>query len=603
MRISQSFRSLYRSGISFWEILKKGNIMKKNVPMICLLFASILLSGCNEDTAMDTGLSSESGAISEGISSEYPDPQEPEKLLFEKIPQIKAQDTYITLEKAAEGFDNSVITQELIDNVDLPDATVSDIPYWTGFTLENKIFTSNSRDERWSILPDGPNGVRYWYEGQIVLIAQEGFNCARCCYALSYLGSPDNPLDISENALAELDALISWGLKYNVHIMLTITGNPDMWNAGNEENVSAANVIQDDPYYNELYYKYMTMLVARYKDIPAKAFSIELLAEPTCSDWDSRHEVYARALLPTIEEIHRIDPDRILIAQDVSGELSDELAQAGCVLSIHPHLHSFNENRLREQYGFTGSIEYPVTFLPKYWYDYNGTLTFHKDSTFNGCTLKIHYEYYPDGISVTADGVTIYKDDTGASENSFGVKEITIPDGTTEISITPLGNEFVCAGIEMLHDGHCTVFPVGVNREAQDYSSGISKFALPTITLDDNYKVLDNDLYGAEYTSEMFYANVVAYSESIAEKYGVGFILTEICGDNEYPLEEYLAFEEIEVGYLREHKIPWMWNCMENVIGPKARMWPTNLEHQLRETSYKDIYIDDAVMDFIKSIQ
>lgn len=57
----------------------------------------------------------------------------------------------------------------------------------------------------------------------------------------------------SENALAEPDALVSWGLKYNVHIMPTITGNPDMWNAGDKENVSAANVIQEGPYYNDLY--------------------------------------------------------------------------------------------------------------------------------------------------------------------------------------------------------------------------------------------------------------------------------------------------------------------------------------------------------------
>ena len=107
----------------------------------------------------------------------------------------------------------------------------------------------------------------------------------------------------------------------------------------------------------------------------------------------------------------------------------------------------------------------------------------------------------------------------------------------------------------MLHEGVSTVFPVGVNATAKDYSE-VSEFTLPTITLDENYKVLDNDLYGAEYTSEMFYENLVAYGESIAEKYGVGFLLTEVCNDNDYPLEKYLAFEELETSYLREHKIP-----------------------------------------------
>lgn len=388
--------------------------------------------------------------------------------------------------------------------------------------------------------------------------------------------------------------------------MLSITGNPDMWNGGETESVNGSPLILSDPYYNNLYYKYMTMLASRYRDIPARAFSIELLAEPSTSNWDNLFEEYVNALLPTVEEIHRISPDRILIAQDVSGQLCEELAQAGCALSIHPHLHLFNEDRLHQQYGFEGSIEYPVTFLPKYWYDYNGTLTFRKDSGFEGCTLKIHYEYYVEGIEIGADGNVVYTDTigdgSGRPEYGAGVKDVSIPDGSTEITIKPLGPEFVCSGIEMFHDGQCTVFPIGINREARDYSY-TSVFDLPTITLDENYRVLDNDPYGAEYTSEMFYENLVAYGESIAEKYNVGFILTEVCNDNEYPLDKYLAFEELETGYLREHKIPWMWNCFENVIGPEARLWPTQIVHQLRETQYENIYIDDAVMDFIKGLQ
>lgn len=528
------------------------------------------------------------------------------KLPVERAPQIKNKDTYTDLETASQGFDPAIITQELIDNVDLPEASVSDIPHWTGFTLENKIFTYFDSDERWSALPYGPASVRYWYEWQIALIAQEGFNCARCCYALSYLGSPDDPLAISENALAELDNLLAWGLKYNVHIMLTITGNPDKWHTDREEeDVNRSNVIQSDPYYHDLYEKYMVMLASRYREIPAKAFSIELLAEPASVGWEERAQPYFQALSPVIEQIHQIDPDRILIAQEMDLEQFGDLAAAGCALSTHPHLMFYNEDRLRGEYGFTGNIEYPTTFLPRYWFDYNGVLTFHKDSGFDGCTMKIHYEYYASGITVSADGTEVYADPpddpNGAPENGPGVKEIVIPDGTTEISIRPLGPEFACVGIEMFHGDECTVFPVGVtSMEDGPFDSG---FALPAITLDEDYKVLDNDPYGAEYTSEMFYENLVAYGESIAEKYGVGFILTEVCADNDYPLDKYLAFEELETGYLREHKIPWMWNCIEGVIGPEDRMWPTQIEHQLRETPYKDIYIDDAVLEYIKSLQ
>ena len=145
---------------------------------------------------------------------------EPERLRLEKTSQIKEQDTYTTIEDASLGYDNALITDDMIAACTLPEATVSDLPYWTGFVLENKMLANVTHDDRWDGYSDG---VQYWYEGLIDLIAQEGFNCARCMYSLTYLGNPNDPEQISENALAELDALISWGLKYNVHIMLSIT--------------------------------------------------------------------------------------------------------------------------------------------------------------------------------------------------------------------------------------------------------------------------------------------------------------------------------------------------------------------------------------------
>lgn len=586
--------------------------MKKNIHLCLLLTLVLVLAGCQREEEQSSAPEELEDTVevsidrneSEDEQEDEDDAQAVEQKRYEKIPQIKTVDTYISIEEAAAGYDASIITDELISEVSLPEATVSDLPYWKGFILENKIFTSTfPDDDRWAILPEGEASIQYWYEGEIELIAQEGFNCARCLYALSFLGNPDDPLSISENALAELDALISWGLKYNVHIMISITGVPDMYKAGiEEENVLSNPAILADPYYNDLYYRYMTMLAARYQGIPASVLSFELLAEPAYTDWDNRMEEYSTAMLPTVEEIHRIDPDRILIANDIAGQVCESLAEAGCALSLHAHAHGLNTNWLAN-FGVHGTINYPGTFIPFVWCDRNGSLTLLKDDGFSDCTLRVYHEGYANGIEVSADGTVIYQDGrTMDSSSDRGVKEVALPEGCSSVTITPIGDNFFFRCLELEHGGVKTEFPAVLNRAASDYSD-VPEYDLPTITLDDNYIVIDNDPYGAEFTSELFYEAHVAYPKSVAEKYNVGFLLTEICGDNEIPLEDYLAFEKVETGFVKEHQIPWMWNCIENVIAPEKRIWPTTFEHELRETQYEHIYIDDVIMDYIKTLQ
>lgn len=83
--------------------------------------------------------------------------------------------------------------------------------------------------------------------------------------------------------------------------------------------------IFDAPYCSELYFKYMTMLAKRYANIPAKALSIELVAEPAfnAEDWDNAAEKgYAAKLLPTVTAIHDIDPERILIANNLGHKIA-----------------------------------------------------------------------------------------------------------------------------------------------------------------------------------------------------------------------------------------------------------------------------------------
>lgn len=572
--------------------------------VLCLI--SGIITGCSDSSdtssvvtdSIPDGGTQHTSPVSE-TSGEPVDTPEP--LRLKKIPQIKATDTYITVEEASSGYDSAFITDAMISACTLPEATVSDLPYWTGFVLENKMLANITRDDRWNVYTDG---VQYWYEGLIELIAQEGFNCARCMYSLTYLGKKGDPEQVSENALAELDALISWGLKYNVHIMLSISGAPDCWGDIEKEDVMRTPAIFDDTHCNELYFRYMTMLAKRYANIPAKALSIELVAEPAfhAEDWDNTAEIeYAAKLLPAVTAIHEIDPDRILIANDVGCKTAWPLAEAGCALSLHPHTRYPTSNCL-QNYEIQGGIQYPIPFMPAYWDAKNGALTLNKDDGFYGCTMRVYYSYYSDGIGIAADSVTLYK-----TENSFvfdqGCFDVKVPDGTKTVTVTPLGHEFVFSYLVLNWSNGQLILPATMTYDgAGHYNNPANpEYDLPALTLNSGYEVIQAEPYGM-FSSGLFYETTVAYSVELAKKYNVGFALTEICGDNEVPLEEYLTFLDLETGYVKKQQIPWMWNCLESVISTKARIWPDTIEHRYRETKYEGIYIDDAVMDYIKSL-
>ncbi len=581
--------------------------MKKRFLSTALVLCLILgvTAGCSKaedtpDVTDGTPDSSTQWTSAESAISNKPE-DTPEPLRLKKIPQIKTTDTYITVDEASSGYDSALITDAMISACTLPEATVSDLPYWTGFVLENKMLANITHDDRWNVYTDG---VQYWYEGLIELIAQEGFNCARCMYSLTYLGKKGDPEQISENALAELDALISWGLKYNVHIMLSISGAPDCWGDVEKENVMQTPAIFDDPHCSELYFKYMTMLAKRYENIPAKVLSIELVAEPAfnAEDWDNTAEKeYAAKLLPTVTAIHEINSERILIANDLGHKIAWPLAEAGCALSLHAHIFHPTTSWL-QNHGIQGNVNYPVPLMPAYWDEKNGTLTLNKEDGFSDCTMRIYYSYYTDGISITADGSTLYR-----TEDSFvfdrGYFDVEVPDGTKTVTVTPLGHEFVFSYLVLKWNDGQLILPAALMYDGAGHYCNPSnpEYDLPALTLNSGYEVIQAEPYGM-FSSDLFYETTVAYSRELAKKYNVGFMLSEICGDNELPLEDYLTFEELETGFVKKYQIPWMWNCLESVISTKARIWPDSIEHRYRETKYEGIYIDDAVMDYIKSL-
>ena len=296
---------------------------------LMLMAVSLLLTACSPGTsAVETsGVQPAATPTHEGqtpvpVSSSQA-PSWPVHLARSSIARQPAQ--YIPLTEAG-GYDRSIVPDTLVQaESGLPEASVSAIPYWTGFVMENKGCV-NFADGRWDAWTDGS---ACFYEENIKTIADEGFNCCRVMYSLSNLSDPSNPLRVDKTQLQCLDELVSWGFRYNVHIMISIMGLPGknvgldeaekrMWPNGalQQENVQSSDELFRNPEMAALYQAYMEMLAARYKGIPSRNLSFELLAEPAVPDADVA--LYEDVLLPVVASLQSIDDTRILIANDVS---------------------------------------------------------------------------------------------------------------------------------------------------------------------------------------------------------------------------------------------------------------------------------------------
>ena len=70
--------------------------------------------------------------------------------------EIQSQKSnYVPIEEVG-SYRSDVITKELIDHCALPPATAAELPYWTGYILENKIYTQEGNEAWRSYAQGGP---------------------------------------------------------------------------------------------------------------------------------------------------------------------------------------------------------------------------------------------------------------------------------------------------------------------------------------------------------------------------------------------------------------------------------------------------------------
>lgn len=468
-------------------------------------------------------------------------------------------------------YNREIITDDMIANVNLPEAGDGKAPVWHGYILENKIW-HNFENTAWL---DYSAGERYFNRFEIEHMAELGFNCVRVLYGLSYLSNPEDVDSINVSELEQLDELLSWCLQNNLHLMLSITGMPGKANTSiQEEAVDKNPEIFLNPEMERTYTAYMEMLAMRYGDIPTSALSFELLAEPMDidpSNDDNTEDmaVYEAVLTKVAQAMWKHNSHRLLIAMDMAKEVPEKLAQLGCALSLHTHVYSVNAKNLMDAYGiFMPKTYWPMPFVPANLYD-GQRIHLYSQEGFAGTTVSLTYHYFNYEPELYADGVLIPWENATGQHLVYDTGELhaQIPNGTRELEVV-VREELGLSTIDVSR-GTSTAKLVSlyINGDKIDFDIAY------TITPEGD-PVAANDQTAQFGNWEYMYDSSISHFVECAEENGVSFIMTEVGTDTQsLSVEDYIAYHSEWLEVLQAHNIGWMYNCIHNILAPSAIMW------------------------------
>jgi len=426
----------------------------------------------------------------------------------------------------------------------------------------------NDIDDNWA----NTTGKGHFIEEQFKFIGERGtFNCMRVLYAMSYLGKDGEPYLIDESELDQLDEVISWGIKYNLHIMISVTGMPCKQIATmQDEGVQSNDELFTDDSLFQVFSDYWVMLAKRYADIPSKYLSFELIAEPAVPD--ASVSLYEEKLAPVLQAIWEASPQRIVIVNDVSKQIPENLAKMGACISLHNGICTVDGLKV-DRVDYKG--HWPMEYLPGKFYpdDDNSVLTLRSASTFQEGTIRFFVDRSwgsKGGLVIQADGMTI----SSGEESESDVIDAVIPEGTKELKIYGVREYIYMYAFELRQSDRKKIMLAN-----HDLYTINENEPMPTILIKDDGTTANLDTPKHVLNGDYFETVLMGQAIACAKKYNVGFILSEVGSDTEdLSLPEYIAYHTEWLKTLQKDHISWMWNYMDNVCGVKNRMWPEQIK-------------------------
>jgi endoglucanase len=150
------------------------------------------------------------------------------------------------------------------------------------------------------------NHVREFKESDFAMLADWGFNFVRI--PISYLcwSSHTDWLEMREKPLANLDRAVALGQAHGIHVNLNLHRLPGYCVNPPKEPAE----LWTDPSALDAAAHQWAGLARRFKDIPAKALSFDLINEPG----DLQVAAYKKVINRLVEAIRAESPDRLIIA-------------------------------------------------------------------------------------------------------------------------------------------------------------------------------------------------------------------------------------------------------------------------------------------------
>ena len=287
-------------------------------------------------------------------------------------------------------YNKSIITDDLLkQNSSLPDASNSRLPDWKDFNVDH---LSNIAHRALSGMPE-----LWTFEADIKTIAQAGGNFANVRVGWGSLSGPDFPADDMVN-MAEIeyiDRILSWGMKYGVHIQLCFTEGPAMDREFDlQQSGDKTKTVFTDLNYRELNARYWRMLAKRYADIPNKYLSFKLINE--CSPLND--ENYGETMTPIVKAIRDESPDRVILA-DVHAQTpitGESMAKFGVALCAHLYDPSevfvIMSETMSESLDFYNKLSWPYTLDKNTGEQISGKKIL--DIEYNGVLVKGYGKYH-----------------------------------------------------------------------------------------------------------------------------------------------------------------------------------------------------------------
>ncbi|MDP4221813.1 MAG: cellulase family glycosylhydrolase [Bacteroidota bacterium] len=152
-------------------------------------------------------------------------------------------------------------------------------------------------------------------EEEFAIIKDLGFNFARLPLDYRTYTQPGNWDVFIEDEVAEIDQAVEWGKKYGVHICIDLHRAPGYCVNPTTTLPSNQNLdLWTDSKAQDAFLKHWSYFAERYKDVPYKELSFDLVNEPK----DMDEGAYVKVMQKAIAKIQEINPDRVIFVDGLN---------------------------------------------------------------------------------------------------------------------------------------------------------------------------------------------------------------------------------------------------------------------------------------------